>query len=305
MKRVSVLLAAAAATAVFTAPAYAWDGFGHRIVAQIAWDNMTPAARANAIQLLRAASSNTRLLFPAQPGPLNDAQQQQQFLHASIWPDLIRGSSFDVPDRHFVNIFWRQQQDFSTPQPLPGHAVTGMLLNDLPRFATAVRNHQGSPAQRAIELAWIIHLVGDIHQPLHSSARVTPLDPNGDRGGGLFILAPEPHKVTLHNLWDQIVDRQEPRQGGETEDAYIRRLATAFEARFPRNSFGAEINVISPTRWAQRSVEIAQQAVYRSPLVRGQMPDVAGYQRPALAVAEPRIALAGYRLAELLNTILG
>lgn len=307
MKRISVVFLAVALTAVHAAPAYAWDGFGHRIVAQIAWDNMTPAARTNAIQLLCAASSQSRLrLSPCSAGTLTDAQRQQQFLRAAIWPDLIRGNpSFDVRDRHFVNLFWRQQQDFSTPQPLPNHPVTGLLLTDLPQFSTAVRNHVGPASQRAIKLAWIIHLVGDIHQPLHASSRVTPLDTNGDGGGGGFVLVQQ-SRLTLHKLWDEIVDRQEARLGNnESDEAYIRRLASDFEARFPPKSFGSEINVITPGRWAQRSVEIAQQSVYRLPLERGKMPDAATYQKPALAVAEPRIALAGYRLAELLNTILG
>jgi S1/P1 Nuclease len=96
MKRLPTVFLAAAITAVRVAPAWAWNDAGHMLVAQIAWDNMTPAARANAIRLLRSANADTRLVFPLGVGMLNSLEQQQQFLHAAIWPDSMRkpGSTF-------------------------------------------------------------------------------------------------------------------------------------------------------------------------------------------------------------------
>jgi len=306
MKRLATVFLAAALTAVHAAPAWAWNDAGHMLVAQIAWDNMTPAARANAIRLLRSAGADTRLVFPLGVGMLNPLEQQQQFLHAAIWPDSMRGTGFDIPDRHFVNIFWRQDHDFSLIQQLPNHPVTGRLLADLPQLEAAIRNQTGTSAERAIQLAWIIHLVGDIHQPLHASSRITALEPGGDGGGGSYHLRNQP-KLTLHNVWDRIVSMRVRHLPQEEHDefAYVRRVATDLESNFPRTAFPGEISVTDPRQWAERSVAIAQQSVYRHPLQRNHVPSVTQYQDPALGIAEPRIALAGYRLADVLNGILG
>jgi hypothetical protein len=86
----------------------------------------------------------------------------------------------------------------------------GQLLNQLPGLVGTVGDAQASDSARAVALAWVLHLVGDAHQPLHNSARITPQDTAGDRGGNLFLLGGLYPRNNLHAFWDAIVGFDAP-----------------------------------------------------------------------------------------------
>lgn len=301
--RHKLILCTAALLTLGAKPAAPWDETGHVVVARIAWDNLTPRARDRAIQILRAAPSNSGLGrgFPA--GTLTPEQQMWLFVTASHWPDDIRssghpGHSYARGNRHFVNLFWQQNTDFGPIRPA-NRPPFGDLLNDMPGLRTQLTgSNQG---EAAVALAWIIHLLGDVHQPLHSSSRITPLDSNGDRGGNDFGLHGSPDN--LHSFWDGVITRSNRRLSGESNSAYLQRVVNGITTRHPRTAFTAELAVTDATAWAQEGVTLAQRVVYRRPLVREGRPSPT-YGRSALAAAEPRVALAGYRLADLLNAAL-
>ena len=122
----------------------------------------------------------------------DDFPERKKKYHHSLW--------------HFTNLFWKQQNgvavDVTELHPEETNIVErlGFLQTDV------VDNSDAS--QRAIDVAWILHLAGDIHQPLHTSARVTELEPKGDQGGNLFKLTPQgtprENERSLHGLWDNI-----------------------------------------------------------------------------------------------------
>jgi hypothetical protein len=296
------------AVLIFAArPAYAWDDFGHRLVARIAWEQMTPQARARAIQIMQGAAPDTRLLQGFGTGTLSPQRQIDLFVSGATWPDDIRppnprAGKYHVRDRHFTDIFWEQRWDFGPVRPssLP---ESGDLLKDVAQLQQDLTGMDREKA--AVALAWLQHLVGDIHQPLHASGRVTPLDSDGDEGGNGFKLErlSNGDRRSLHSFWDGIVTRNVRRQQGESDQAFLTRAAQEIAQRHPRTEFGAEIDQRDFRQWAEASVRIAQRTVYRPPLVRNQAAPTA-YQRAAFRAAEPRIALAGYRLAELLNQAL-
>lgn len=307
MKRCFTLLAVFATLVLGARPAYAWDDFGHRLVARIAWNNMTPQARARAIAILRAAAPETGLRGSV-TGTLSAQRQMELFVFAATWPDVVRDTAqalrmekYHHPMRHFVDTFWTQNTDFGPvlPSSLPSE---GDLVRDTPRLQRWLAT--GGTQEKAIALAWIEHLVGDIHQPLHASGRVTPLDPCGDQGGNAFKLDafPDGGRRSLHSLWDGIITSTLRREG-EAPDAFLTRAAAEVTGRHPRSEFAGEIGQHDFRQWAQASVAIAQHSVYVAPLVRNQAAPPA-YRTAAFAAAEPRIALAGYRLADLLNQAL-
>jgi hypothetical protein len=301
MKRMLFVWAAVALVVLGPRPAYAWDEFGHRVVARIAWENMTPQARDRAIQVLQGASQSMGLA-QGFTGQLSSERQIALFLAGSTWPDDVRppdprSAAFHNRNRHFVNLFWRQNTDFGAIEPL-NVPPRGNLLNHLPRLLSdSLRSTNRARAARA--LAWIIHLVGDIHQPLHNSARVTPRDtlPDGDRGGNAFRVAGH---FELHSFWDNVIDRNTFRPG-ESERARVERVALELSSRFPRSVFAGELAATQFREWSEAGVRLAQSRAYVDPLVRNGFPPEA-YERQAFEAAEPRIALAGYRLADLLNT---
>ena len=306
MRQKLALWAASALVALSATPAYAWDELGHSVVGRIAWDNLTPQARARAIAILRGAPPGSGLGGILPPGA-PESRQAALFVSASTWPDEIRsdghpGHQFAKSSRHFVNVFWRQRSDFSRPEPLPNQPLAGDLLNDFPGLRAALTGPNRADA--AVALAWIIHLVGDIHQPLHSSSRVTPRDalPAGDRGGNSYELAGRPDN--LHAFWDGSLTRNNLQRPGESRDAFVARVAAEIQQAHPASGFTTERAATDLTGWAREGVTLAQTVAYRPPLRRGQRPPPA-YNRRVFEAAQRRAALGGYRLADLLNQALG
>ena len=265
----------------------------HRVVARIAWEHMKAEARAQAIQLL------TRV--PADAGWQGSQAQDPTsllatFMNASNWADEVRISDrsrkYSCPMWHYA--------EFAI-------AEEGVAIPDIPRFRPSganvveqIRSFEGTlkdanePAQaRAIALLWLVHLVGDIHQPVHLVSRVTKEDPQGDMGKNRFRLQEE----SLHAYWDTFLTRQ---FRDMPEDLVFRRLV----AEHPRERLLELVAVMQAERWAEESIALARSAVYDADLIRGQAPS-GGYEARAFAIGRRQTALAGYRLAEMLNAALG
>ena len=304
----------------------AFNATGHQVVAGIAWDNMTLTARQNAIALLQAAPPDACLLdlFPNDSRPLAD-RQREFFMRASTWPDIVRPSEEDTRactrfhrrDWHFINYFWQGISGGSGPNaPEDREDIEMREVNAVERlqlFRPLVAC--GTPAcgtpreKRATTLAWILHLVGDIHQPLHTSGRVTtrPLEREGDQGGNLFKLGPFNDSLSLHSYWDGIVDRAEPRRPEEMSNnlAYLNRIVGMIMQEHPRSPV-----IVSRLRsgdfeaWSLEGFETTKRVVYPASLQRARMPSDE-YRRIAFRTSKEAIALAGYRLADLLNQMLG
>jgi hypothetical protein len=149
---------------------------------------------------------------------------------------------------------------------------------------------------KSYDLVWLLHLVGDVHQPLHAASRFIQSQPQGDAGGnkvgihcGSGCSAQE-----LHTFWDSVL--------GSSEDP---RAAINAARKLPKAS--AQLASISDDKaWAAESFKIAKASVYRWPIGVGGGPFTlsSAYKARALSIAKARVALAGARLARLLNRAL-
>jgi hypothetical protein len=300
--------AALAAALLSLAPraALAWDELGHMVITRIAWSRLTPATRERVIALLAQAPDDAGLaqLRPAAGDTLRDAMFAAL---ASTWPDIIRGAepaarhAYHRGPWHYINWYWSEGPDGAV---IPSTTLLPDSVNivvELERQSRIVRDSAASGAERAVALAWVLHLAGDIAQPLHASARVTPVEPHGDRGGNTVMLE---DRMSLHWYWDRVLTATYPKTPGETQEAYVTRVTAAVEARAPRDSLAARIAVTDFDRWATESLAAAQHEVYCCGLIAG-TPAPESYLVHAGAVAEPAIALAGYRLASLLTALVG
>jgi hypothetical protein len=151
----------------------------------------------------------------------------------------------------------------------------------------------------ALALAWFEHLVGDVHAPLHVSARITGYEPRGDHGGNDFCLR-KTHafgahhcSTNLHEVWDHILVSQ---RGTHSEEV----IAADLQARHGKPLF---IGLGNYEGWARESYKLVTTKVYPPTLFRRVKP-TAAYYSTALKEAEARMALAGYRLGEALNALL-
>ncbi|HEX2204721.1 MAG TPA: S1/P1 nuclease [Longimicrobium sp.] len=309
LKTALAALAATVAVGTTARPAYAWDELGHRVVARIAWDNMTPRAREAAVRLLMNGphGAGLRELMPA-TGTMEE-RQRELFVLAAVWPDLIRGREhpgfrFAHSDWHYVNFFWEQRPDGSRVDR-PDVPRAGELITQLQRIERELADASRADSARAVDLAWALHLVGDGHQPLHNSARITAARPEGDRGGNSFRLAGLYPFNNLHAYWDSMVGFTVPwRTGVSTEAEYVGDIAARLQRENPRARFARRLLPGQFEAWSREGVRVARDVAYPAWLVEGERAP-RRYRPYAWRAAEPRLALAGYRLADLLNRTLG
>jgi curved DNA-binding protein CbpA len=209
----------------------------------------------------------------------------------------------DQSDWHYINQFWTWKD--GKAHMVEGMEPVGQILKKLGEFTQLLRS-SANDSEKAIAIAWLEHLVGDIHQPLHVSARVTEYDPKGDRGGNAFFLTPKGTKRAdqdnLHSFWDGAIDRYMPNKD-MCEGAYYEPIAESIMKLHP---YGKMKERLSPEKfnvWEQESLYIATTEVYKD-VKFGEKPSDK-YTKKAFEIAQERLALGGYRLGSLFNEIFG
>jgi hypothetical protein len=294
---------------------FGWDDVGHKTTAYIAWQRMSPTARDNVIRILRSAPEDSHLSAFYMPyGPESEESKRlEYFMLAATWADIVRDRAFENRQKkyhksnwHYDDTFWKQVA--GGMEELSGFPEGGVAVSRLSEFEKAIRSSSESDKDKAIAIAWIMHLTGDIHQPLHTSARVTDTEPKGDQGGNLFLLTaqgtPRENQVNLHWFWDSIVGRNVPFKNDMCERDYIVSVAQRIMKRHPYRSFESGIGLGQYQKWQQESFKLNPTDVFTPDLVRFQMPSER-YKKNAFRVAERQLALAGYRLGETLNQVFG
>lgn len=260
--------AAVAGLLLLSSAAFAWRDTGHQAVALIALQRLEPAQRARLEAILKGDP------------------EMGDLLDAAVWPDRHRRR----PDRHYVNFILGASKRRGEP-PVGENVITA--IEELKQI---VRDRRGSAIEQAEALAELIHFVGDIHQPLHTTARVCPAAPNGDRGGNDFLLRGKYRN--LHSLWDNAFALVSPLTTPQD-------LAADLMRQHPDSRLRKQLAVTDPRRWAIEGYEICRRQVYRLD-DKGPEPTLppAKYERAAERTARTRLALAGYRLGDLLNEVL-
>jgi len=301
------LVALAGAIALCAAPACAWNDQGHMMVAAIAWETLTPATKSRAIALLKLNPDYETFIA----GVPSELQDQVAFVRAATWPDMIKrdsrftndGDDNSVPNSslnigyhdnlqhrywHFIDL------PFSTDgspliEPKPPNAETRIEL-----FTQTIASETANDDVKSYDLSWLLHLVGDIHQPLHATSRFSHDLPGGDHGGNLVALCAKPCRDELHAFWDDVLG---------TSTSAIAAIRAA--GRLPKAPAGSDADPDVQT-WAQESFAIAKQSAYVAPIGEGHGPFTLtdSYKQTAKQIAETRVAIAGARLAKLLNSSL-
>lgn len=288
----------------------AWDDAGHKLTAYIAWQRMTPEAREAATKILLAAPEDSDLsVFYLQDSRSEAAKKLELFMIAATWADIVRDRKFDVRYKkyhkgnwHYSDYFWKQN---GNKAEIVEHSEDGgKALEKLVEFDKVLRDSSASDADKAIALAWILHLGGDIHQPLHTSGRITDIEPKGDQGGNLFLITPKDAKPSdnLHWFWDSILGRNIPRQNDACDSNYLFPIAAAMMKQYPFAKMQNSLAVTNFEQWKKESFAYNPTDVFTPDLKRNEMPSEK-YKKNALRVSEKQLTMAGYRLGELLNGI--
>jgi len=272
----------ALAATLLAAPAHAYWEYGHETVAKIAYRNVRPATRARIDALLR----QSRLLET----PTCPARTIEQ---ASVWADCIKR----LDQRFSYASSWHYQNvDVCKPFDLKsacrdGNCVSAQIERDVKLLA----DPKVPLRERIQALAFLIHFVGDLHQPLHAGDR-------GDLGGNRVKAAYGiygPERFNLHSLWDGPLAER----AISTPPSIIRTYAPAERA---------ELGAGSVEDWSRESWSVSKDFAYATAM--GGDPCAKGPDRAKLddatvtklvAPARDQVMKGGVRLARLLDQALG
>jgi hypothetical protein len=266
--------------------ASAWGPQGHRTVGAIADRLLTPAAHAAVLQILR--DDRDKFGIPSGRTTLEAV---------SDWADEVRGTPAERSTWHYDDV------------PICGTAdkakyCPGAQCNteQLKRLIAVLTDGHAPPRERNEALKWVVHLIGDIHQPLHAAD-------NADHGGNLVPVALEGvhtrGRENLHRAWDNdLVQLALHARNHQQPPRDIDLLAV--EAR----NLEHEVGQGSPDSWAHESNNLARNVAYHYPgfacnsLPAGLVVLDATYLQDAELVVRERLLLAGARLAAVINATL-
>jgi hypothetical protein len=298
---------------VFVSTVAAWDDTGHKVTAYIAWQQMTLEVRAKAIKILLAAPEDSHLSVYYSAGSRSvSAKELELFMIASTWSDIVRSRSFEVRYNkynqgpwHYADIFWKQTNGKAE---IVENRSEGLAIVKLYDFEKKLKDDSVSDSEKAINLAWFLHVGGDVHNPLHNASRITEVEPKGDQGGNLFLLSPAEaqgsDRVNLHSYWDSILRRNMVRENDACDADYIASISKKIMKRYSYSQMKNRLRLGDYKEWNSEGFNLLNQTVYAENLKRGEMPS-RKYQNSAFATGQEQTALAGYRLAETLNQIFG
>jgi hypothetical protein len=294
-------------------PILAWDETGHKITAYIAWQRMTPETREKVIRTLLSAPEDSQIAAYYFPygSRSGDARKREFFILIATWSDMIKDKAFDTRFKKYNRSNWHYSDTFW--QSRDGRAIlienkdeSGLAMQKLNEFSQLIRS-TAPDGEKAVAIAWLEHLIGDIHQPLHNSAKVTDSNPKGDQGGNLFLLTPKgtprDKQDNLHSFWDSIVARYLPNTKDQCDSDYIDPIAQEMMKRYPYEKEKDKLNNGKFEVWAKESLDIATSEVYKG--VRFFEAPSDKYKKKVFEIAQERMALAGYRMGDLFNEVFG
>jgi hypothetical protein len=249
-------------------PAFGWGREGHSLIARIAWAQLSPAAQAKVTAIL---------------GPNVTIES------IASWADEVRNQRRDTGPWHYVNIpIDKPHLEMARDCP-----KNDCVLLKIEEFRKSLQDPATPPEQRKEALLFLVHLVGDMHQPLHCSD-------NGDQGGNKVIVTfadyGRDRPYNLHSLWDSGLLDKMPK-----EDVLFPEYSKDSAKHAKKWAKGTVFE------WAEDIHKVAQKVTY------GKLPKVpagapvpidAKYQQKAGPVIQTQIEKAGARLARVLNEAL-
>jgi hypothetical protein len=193
---------------------------------------------------------------------------------------------------HLMHKYWHFDDLPLAPTDAIAKANPPQAINAVERialFRDTLKSADASPQAlqlKSYDAVWLIHIVGDVHQPLHCTARFLSADDKGDNGGNSVKITD--HAGELHGFWDHLADH-------------------VLASKIAKPDAGTAA-ISDPAQWARGSFELAQKFAYKDPVGAGLGPFALSsrpqYQIDALTTANAQISLAGVRLAALLNSAL-
>lgn len=278
---------------------FAWSGAGHMIVAAEAYAELGTNLQAKVAEILKSHPDYEKWSSAySKSGETSPDLATYIFMRSSTWLDEIRrsggsASQYDHPHWHYI--------DYPLKPPTfplePGPAPQDDILFGIGECEKNLSDPASTPEIKAVYLATLIHLIGDLHQPLHCCSLVNSTYPNGDKGGNDFYVSPASKGIKLHSFWDGLL-------GTRIQARQQFNQAVQIKANYPRTELKELGKATTPKDWSLESRSVAIEKAYLHGELKGSttpesapaLPD--GYTKTAKSVAEKQAAVAGYRLAD-------
>jgi len=291
-----------------------WHETGHMVTAAIAEQILlkeAPEVLTKANELLS--------LFKEWTG-----EADQPFIEAATWPDKIKEDNNKMmEDWHFISQYHSVDgtpvDDLLPHGPLTPNNVTQQITGAVRSLQWDASNdskspfygHQDARFMKSFSLRNLIHFVGDVHQPLHSSEGVSAKHKKGDRGGNSVKINMKGDfaGTNLHFFWDHLFYNfsRDGKDAGEltspltdANKTFPQKYAKSIMKAFPRSKYPKDLWwKTDPMMWAAESLDIATKFVYKG--ITEKKPFTAAYVTKARKICLERLALGGYRLAEAMK----
>jgi hypothetical protein len=249
---------------------HTWNATGHKLIAQIAYDNLSPEAKKMCSRI-----------FKVHPEDL-----QIYFINISTWMDDIRKKNIHQFDNlHYIDLAF--SKDKTKLPPVNQRNALGAIKEAILVLYSSTTNN----TTKALNLKILIHVIGDIHQPLHTATKVSRRFPKGDLGGNLYTLK-SPYATNLHKYWDMGA-------GTLTKGslAVVKFKAYLLEKKWPCTNIE---KFEKPEDWINASHNLAVTQAYA---IRTHNKPSKNYRYNTIRIVDQQIAYAGCRLANVLNNI--
>lgn len=314
-------------------PANAWDNPAHMAIAGIAFDELNHTEQLRLAAMLREHPDVNRLYSGL---GTDHPSGKSLVMAASVWPDLIKSDSSyrnngyrergPITSVSFDHIKHKGWHFIDTPVSLDGTPVGPAPDGDTVDAVTVINvlvrqlNSNESGPQKAYDLGWLLHLEGDLHQPLHCVTGITAAMPKGDVGGNAVKIAGDTEGAReLHAFWDDVLGKTARRDRTTHKPRLDKDVTTALGimASVRAVKMPPDQNSTNPSIWVRDGVALAKRDVYHlqyfqaiTATRRGRdVPEesatlTASYDQIATIDARRQVRVAGHRLALMLKRIL-
>lgn len=297
---------------VLSVPAYGWSDTGHMAVAFVAYKRLNPQTRARVDALVKLNPNFGTFSSQIPAGTSAANRRMMLFMLMATWPDFIKShdhvsdgtnkgntpptdgtadNNIGYSDKamhkywHFIDLPFSPDNTHLEDPP------ESNAKNRIAEFRRVLASNSDDKL-KSYDLVWLLHLVGDVHQPLHATSRFTKTQTLGDGGGNDVTVRDGTATKSLHSFWDGILGTsKKPADAVTLGQSLAAAPATA----------GNNLNV---SVWLDESFSAAKTTVYKQPPIgvgKGPFTITAAYRNSAKTLAQKRVALAGARLANILN----
>ena len=241
----------------FSCSLWAWNAKGHELIGELALSYVKPETRVQILKDFRTFSTDVDEI--------------------STWMDKVRHQ----PQFSKFNHFHYVDIPFGRTQYFPGSFQSDNAIRAILMSEKMLRNPHAHPHEKLLALRILFHVIGDIHQPMHTINYYSHHFPHGDRGGNAYHLPKKTGYANLHKLWDE---------GGGL-----------FQKVHPHDFHGVcHKKLDNPMRWVQASHQIALEHAYFPPRSKLKMQI---YKKEAMAISRTQIENAACHLAAYLDDI--